>query len=345
MMDDPYIMIDLLAAKVMDEHRKTRPDLFALYDGDPNHPWAEDTRKQLTFLFDAATLDSPQLFIGYIAWSKVIIKHAGMPPDILFEKLQIMRDQCHMVLQFPFSARVDQILEETIRRYPTMPESNASFIDANDSVGRIANEYLEDLLQGRKKEAEACVRNAFYGGMDLTDLYLGVFQKAQYELGRRWQEGLISVAQEHYVTEITLQLMAQLYAELKPLKEHRANLVVTSVGNEMHEIGARMLADLLEADGWSVSFLGPNTPHPDIISISKQRQAKMILVSVTMAYNVRRARALIKYIRGDPELRGVKILVGGRPFNEVPDLWKTVGADGWAKDASEAVRLVNEMVI
>ena len=81
-MDDLYLMIDRLAAKVMDEHRKARPDLFALYDGDPNHPWVEDTRKQLTFLFDAATLDSPQLFISYIAWSKVIIKHAGMPLDV-----------------------------------------------------------------------------------------------------------------------------------------------------------------------------------------------------------------------------------------------------------------------
>ena len=62
-----------------------------------------------------------------------------------------MSEQCHIALQFPFSARVDQILEETIRQYPTMPESNASFIDANDRMGRIANQYLEDLLHGRKK--------------------------------------------------------------------------------------------------------------------------------------------------------------------------------------------------
>ena len=103
---------------------------------------------------------------------------------------------------------------------------------------------------------------------------------------------------------LTLQLMAQLYAELKPLKDHK-RACGRGRRQQRKNTGARIVADLLEADGWNVSFLGPNTPHPDIISISKQRQAKMILVSVTMAYNVRRARALIKYIRGNPELRGV----------------------------------------
>jgi methanogenic corrinoid protein MtbC1 len=38
-----------------------------------------------------------------------------------------------------------------------------------------------------------------------------------------------------------------------------------------------------------------------------------------------------------------RIIVGGRPFNLEPDLWQTVGADGWAQDAGQAVAVVQQL--
>ncbi|MDW5562182.1 MAG: cobalamin-dependent protein [Methanomassiliicoccus sp.] len=342
-MKDPYGLIDDLAAGVMDDHQKARPEVFASYKGDANDPWLEETKKQLTFLFDAAVMDSPQLFINYISWAKVVLKHTGAPSDLLYEKLQHMRERCRSELEGPFAAKVDHILQSTLERFPTMPESAPRYIDENEEMGKVALTYLENVLQGDRSKAEETIRQALARGLPFKDLYLNVFQRTQYELGRRWQEGLISVAQEHLVTEVTLQLMAQLYAEMCPRKVGKGSIVVTCVGNEMHEVGARMVADFLEVDGWAVSFLGANTPHPDVVSITKQRQAKFLLVSATMAYNVRRVRGLIRFVRGDPELGDIKIVVGGYPFNNVEGLWKAIGADGFASDALEAVQVVNDL--
>lgn len=343
-MEDPYLWIDRIAVSAMEELRIAHPGPLASYTGRPDDPWLEDTRRQLAFLFDAVSIGSPELFISYIAWSKIIMKHSGAPTDLLLEKLKLMRKICQEKLEGPFAKKVDLNLEVTIRGFPQMPESTPSYISGDDALSRLASAYIEHLLAGERYEGEDLVRKALYEGVSFEDLYLNVFQRVQYDLGRRWEEGQISVAQEHYVTEATQQLMAQLFAELVPRRSRKGKVVVACVGNEMHEMGARMVSDFLEADGWNVTFLGSNTPHPDIVSITRQRHAKVLLVSVTMSYNIRRVMTLIRFVRSDPSLKDVKILVGGHPFNEAEGLWKAVGADGFARDAPGAVRLVNEMV-
>jgi len=342
-MDDPYSLIDRLASKIMSDHQKARPEAFASYKGEPNDPWLEETKKQLTFLFDAANLDSPSLFSNYIAWSKIIMHHAGVPTELLLEKMQHIREQCHQMLTGPFASKVDQILESTIKQFSEMAESTPSYIDENDAMGKVASRYIDQVLRGEKAKALDTVKEAMAQGANLQDIYISIFQRTQYEIGRRWQEGQISVAQEHYVTEVTEQIMSQVFAGIRHGAGYKGPLVITCVGNEMHEMGAKMVADFLELDGWDVSFLGSNTPHPDVISITKDRKAKVLMVSVTMAYNVKRVRSLIKHARADPALTDLKILVGGNPFNSVEDLWRSIGADGFAKDAKDAVRLVNEM--
>ena len=67
----------------------------------------------------------------------------------------------------------------------------------------------------------------------------------------------------------------------------KGNLVVTCVGNETHGLGSRMVLDFLEMDGWEVTYLGADTPHSDIISMLKERNARALLVSVT-GHNVKR---------------------------------------------------------
>ena len=56
-----------------------------------------------------------------------------------------------------------------------------------------------------------------------------------------------------------------------------------------------------------------------------------------MTFHLRAVAGLIRKVRASG--LSVPILVGGYPFNRVPDLWKTIGADGSARDASEAVRV------
>jgi methanogenic corrinoid protein MtbC1 len=56
-----------------------------------------------------------------------------------------------------------------------------------------------------------------------------------------------------------------------------------------------------------------------------------------MTYHVPKVRELIFEIKNRFSASVPRIMVGGMPFNNSPDLWRTVGADLWAADAEKAV--------
>src|SRR5690606_27722777 len=94
-------------------------------------------------------------------------------------------------------------------------------------------------------------------GMPVQQLYLEVFQAAQRRIGDLWAENAISVGMEHRATAITQAVIAQLYDRFLPAAGSGERVLVACTGREIHELGARMVADFAEMAGYDVSFLGP----------------------------------------------------------------------------------------
>ena len=76
-----------------------------------------------------------------------------------------------------------------------------------------------------------------------------------------------------------------------------------------------------------------------IVSAIARNHAKLVAISVTMSDGVG-AGDLISDIRGS-SLNPPRILVGGAAFNRDPQLWRTVGADGFAADARSVLQLAH----
>lgn len=153
-MSDPYGLIDPMAFNIIDEHRRRRPKEYAGYSGEGNQHCINDTKHHLRFLFDAASIGSPRLFVDYIAWAKVLMQHLGISDDMFREVLEHIRDECRRRLEGEFAATVDKIMEETLSRYPEMPLSIPSFLEGQEAMGRLAKRYLELVLSGRRREAQ-----------------------------------------------------------------------------------------------------------------------------------------------------------------------------------------------
>jgi methanogenic corrinoid protein MtbC1 len=154
----------------------------------------------------------------------------------------------------------------------------------------------------------------------------------------------LSVAQEHYCTAATQLIMSQLYPQIFAAERVGHRLVATCVSGELHEIGVRMVADLLEMEGWDTYYLGANTPADSVIRALVEREAQLLGISATITFHVSSVADLIARLRASDAGRTVKVLVGGYPFNVSRDLWRQVGADGCAHDAQGAVELAKEMV-
>lgn len=207
-------------------------------------------------------------------------------------------------------------------------------------LAEISAGYLATLRSGDRVAALVMMREALTAGVPLCDLYQAVLQPALYEIGRLWQLGQLDVATEHMATAITRGVMELSSSSLKPLPSGPPAVLATCVGAELHDMGLRMVADCLELEGWHTFYLGCNMPLDPIVALAVQHRVAVVAASITIGSHARFVRDLISALRQSEIGARVKILVGGQPFNRIPELWRQIGADGTAPDASGATAWV-----
>jgi len=105
-----------------------------------------------------------------------------------------------------------------------------------------------------------------------------------------------------------------------------------------------MVADLLELNGWDTIHLGSNTPVLEILQIIEEKNIDVLAISVTLPNQLEESKSLISAVRENDGLSRVKIMVGGRLFIQNNDLWQKIGADGFASDAKEAVKVADSIL-
>lgn len=330
-----------LAEAIVERLYDLQPEIWKPYGSPGRAKSVRDARYHLEYLFEAVEANEPQLFTAYLAWVKTLFAGLNFPDTVLPSTLECTR----LVLEekLPEDQRLPalKILDEGRNSLDEMPSALASLIVGNAPSDDLARRYLDALLSGDRLSASRMILNAVDNGLPIKEIYLQVFQRAQREIGRLWQVNRVSVAQEHYCTAATQLIMSQLYPRIFAGEKKGRALVATCVGGELHELGARMVADFFELDGWDTHYLGANTPTPGILGMVAERRAQALAISTTMTFHLDQTRSVIAEARRSG--LDVKIIVGGYPFNLAPQLWKKIGADGYAADAQQAVAVVERL--
>jgi methanogenic corrinoid protein MtbC1 len=203
--------------------------------------------------------------------------------------------------------------------------------------------YLDALRAADRRRALGVVDDARAAGLDLPALYLEVFQPALREIGRLWQENEITVAEEHLATAITQIAMGRLYADVcLTTTGNGRRLLAACAETEKHEIGLRMICDLLELQGWDATYLGASVPQDSLVAMVLRDRPDVLALSASLAPHLPQLRSLIHALRAATGEGAPYIMVGGRLFLDDDTLARRVGADAMAHDASDAVQRLRE---
>lgn len=222
---------------------------------------------------------------------------------------------------------------------------NQDFLFEDSPLSHDAREFLDMLLAGRRDAATRFILDMVERGTTVKDIYLGIFQVTQREVGRLWETNQVTVAQEHFCSAATQMIMAQLYPHIFNSERVGRRMVATCVSSELHEIGLRMVTDFFEMEGWDTYYLGSNMPASSIITSIEEQHVDLLGISATMYFHVGAVRELIAEVRASDAGRHIKILVGGYPFIATPGLAEKVGADGFGRDPVQAIALANHLVM
>ncbi len=220
-------------------------------------------------------------------------------------------------------------------------ESEMPFV-MDKSWENIMEQFLGALLRGEHQDCLKITEELVSTAVDLRSFYLQVIQPAMFRIGLLWEQGDISVAQEHLATAIVSRVMASLYPRFIIVEQTKGRALISAAPNEHHELGARMVADLLELDGWDVRYLGANVPVEDLQSMITNYKPFVLGLSVGMAFNLDKASKIIASVRNNPKLQDTRIMLGGQFLHNNPEAGHSIGADGWGADGSTAVEMADK---
>jgi methanogenic corrinoid protein MtbC1 len=217
--------------------------------------------------------------------------------------------------------------------YP--PGSGVCDVDAF----RLRQDYLQGILSARRRPVLEMVMTAHAGGYSIPGIYVDVLQEALYEMGRLWEQNRITVADEHMGTAITQYVMSNLYEQMEVTGEQSGKAVITVVQGELHQVGANMVADVLEADGWDVMFLGTNVPKEEVLQAIRRHGANLVGISSTVFFNLPLVMNLVEAIRSEFSDNPPRIILGGGTFRMLTELPPALEGCMVARDIYEALAL------
>ncbi len=334
-----------LTCELVEKYYAENPQLFVRYGERGKQKCLEDSRVHFEYLAQAILTDSVSLLTDYIAWAKILLAQYGMTEQDLACHLQLMQQVLNEALPVEQAECTSAYLEICLTELSLFPNSEESVYDDSHPLTELAKTYQAALLNRQRQEASALILNAVQNGVSIKDIYLHVFQPCLREIGRLWQLNQISVAHEHYCTASTQLIISQLYPYLFSTHKNGFRLVATCIQGNLHEIGVRMIADFFEMEGWDTVYLGANTPIDSVIAMVIEHQADILAISVTLGLHLGNLKEMIEKVHQQLGEKRPKILVGGVPFSKNPQLWKTLKADGYGRDAMEAIKVAQQLVM
>jgi MerR family transcriptional regulator, light-induced transcriptional regulator len=331
---------EVLAKKALELQFLRAPQLQMQYNTYQKEKALQDMAYHLRFIEAACQSGSPEILANYLIWLKDLLSRLGVPvadlkQSILCVDEAMMKDAPNLQTK-----EYKKIIAAGLAALEETRPAFQSYLNDSQAHAELARKYLNLLLEGKRHEACDLILFELEKGLSVQEIYLHVFQTVQYEVGYLWHQGIITVAQEHFCTAASQYIIARLYPVIFQHSVQGPKVLAACIGDELHEMGIRMVADFFELSGYDTYYLGANTPVNSIFQTVKESKPVALALSVTIAFHMGELISLIQSVRRDIDCRHVKILVGGYAFNTNRNLWKHVGADGFAPDAEGAVELL-----
>jgi methanogenic corrinoid protein MtbC1 len=328
-----------LAQAVTDECFAIHPEWLARY-GEPGRQFCHaDMCFHVDFLAGAVEAGSPQAFGEYALWTARMLGARGIAAHSLEENLDVMgRHLCRLLTPkengtlLAFLAAGKAACAE--------PEKATEPEDAGDALALTRQVFLAAILGGNRLAAVNIVEEALREGHSHLDIYADVFSESLHRVGELWERNKISVAQEHIATSVTQYAIAAIYPRMVPAGDSRGSMVVTGVAGELHQIGANLVADSMEAGGWKVRLLGTNLPHSSVLSTIEEISADVLCISTTTVANLPSVADLIGLVRSRLSSRAPRIVLGGAAYRVAGQFARDFGAGEAVTDLRRGVALL-----
>jgi len=207
----------------------------------------------------------------------------------------------------------------------------------------IIQQVYSCVLTGNQKEVVQKIKKAIQLGFSPVLIMNDGMISAMTEVGLLFEKG------EYFVPEMLVAARA-MQAGMHVLKPYLSvvdvypagKLVIGTVKGDFHDIGKNLVKMMLEGSGFEVIDLGVDVDPETFLSKLVDPGVKIIAMSALITTTMEAMQSVISMIENSGTRQQVKVIVGGAPLTE--EYARRIGADGYAPDASRAVKLAKSLL-
>ncbi len=205
------------------------------------------------------------------------------------------------------------------------------------------NELFNAILEGKAELAKEKIEEALSNKLSPSQILSQGMIASMAEVGDRFERG------EYYVPEmlIAARAMQQALSILKPhLKQSdlvvAGRVIIGTVKGDLHDIGKNLVGMMLEGAGFEIRDLGTDVSVEQFVEAVRDGETDILAMSALLTTTMPNMKSVIEALH-NAGLRGrVKVIIGGAPVTE--SYAQEIGADGYATDASRAVKVAKAML-
>lgn len=210
-------------------------------------------------------------------------------------------------------------------------------------------EILEQLkkavIDGDEIVASENAKAALAAGMEPLEIVKGSIQPAMDIIGEQYRNGEVYLPELVLAGDAAKQAMEVLMAvidESSAKGARKGKVVLGVVFGDNHDIGKNLVLAVLAANGFTVIDLGVNCSPKTFIDTAIREQADIIAMSTLITTSMPYQRQVIETLKAMGKREDFFCIVGGGPIT--PEWTEKVGADGYGRDAKDAVALCLKLV-
>jgi len=207
-------------------------------------------------------------------------------------------------------------ISDAVRLLQESPPASAPPPSQNDKYGELKEKLYKALVNLDTQEANQIADLAF-SLYDYEEVFHHILVQVLYKVGDEWENGSISVAQEHFASQFIINRCTQ-FLRVLPVNPALQKVLAFCPEGEQHQIGLMVFSLFLKKKGHDVIYLGPNTPLEGLADLIKMKDISVVAISMTNPAPIRKVEDWISStLQMNPSLR---FIVGGSCVKDCPKL-------------------------
>jgi len=210
---------------------------------------------------------------------------------------------------------------------------------------KLMQNLLDAVIEGDDEKAVEYSRQALAEGMKPLEIVKVAIQPAMDIVGDRFQCGEAFLPELIVAGDAATAALDVILGELsgeESAAAKKGTVVLGVMFGDNHDIGKNLVQAVLAANGFKVIDMGVNVSPKALIAAAIKEEADIIASSTLITTSLPYQREMIELLKAMGKREDFFVILGGGPVT--PEWTEKIGADGYGRDAKDAVTLCNKII-